>query len=104
MRDDQIVALEKLHEQMTDDLIKIGIAAVDMGFQTEEERGNKVWLYKGFNQCGSGVAKVEQVLAYRRGDLPPTSTNEETQRKYEEGLINKAKAAIQKAKDKTSYN
>lgn len=104
MRDDQIKELEKLHEMMTDDMLRIGFAAVEMGFETPEERGDKVWLYKGFNQCGSAVGKVEQVLGFRKGVIPPTSTDEDTQRKYEKNLTNKAKAIIQKVKEQTKYN
>lgn len=104
MRDDQIAELEKLHELMTDDMLKVGFAAVEMGFETPEERGDKVWLYKGFNQCGSAVAKIDQVLAMKKGIIPPTSTNEETQRKYEEQLTSKAKSIIQNVKEKTKYN
>lgn len=104
MRDDQIAELEKLHELMTDDMLKVGFAAVEMGFDTTEERGNKVWLYKGFNQCGSAVGKIDQVLAMKKGIIPPVSANEETQRKYEEQLTSKAKSIIQSVKEKPKYN
>ncbi|EPF6237938.1 hypothetical protein KG213_000442 [Acinetobacter baumannii] len=104
MRDDQIAELEELTEKMTDDLIQIAYAASECGFKTPEDRGNKVWLYKGLNQCASAITKVEQVLAYRRGTLPPASTDEETQRKYEENLKNQAKALIQKVKAKSNYS
>ena len=102
MRDDQIKELEELTETMTDDLIKIAYAASECGFETPEERGDKVWLYKGLNQCASAITKVEQVLAYRRGTLPPTSTNEETQRKHEERLIKQAEAEAAKIKQRVS--
>lgn len=102
MRDDQIKELEELTETMTDDLIKIAYAASECGFDSPEDRGNKVWLYKGLNQCASAISKVEQVLAYRRGDLPPTSTSEETQRKHEQGLIKKAEEEAAKIKQRVS--
>lgn len=102
MRDDQIEELESLTETMTDDLIKIAYAASECNFETPEDRGNKVWLYKGLNQCASAISRVEQVLAYRRGDLPPTSTTEETQRKHEERLIKNAEAEAAKARQRVS--
>ena len=37
---------------------------------------------------------MEQVLAYRRGNLPPISTTEDTQRKHEQNLINSAQKVI----------
>ncbi len=100
MRDDQIIELEDLSEKMTDDLIKIAYAASDCGFDTPEDRGNKVWLYKGLNQCASAITKVEQVLAYRRGDIPPSSSTEATQKKHEENLIESAKKAIEEVRSK----
>lgn len=102
MRDDQIKELEELSETMTADMIQIAYAAVECRFDTDEDRGNKVWLYKGLNQCASAITKVEQVLAYRRGGLPPTSTNEDTQRKHEENLIKKAEAEAAKLKQRLS--
>ena len=102
MRDDQKVELEDLTEKLTDDLIQIAYAATECGFETPEDRGNKVWLYKGLNQCASAISKVEQVLAYRRGDLPPNSTNEETQKKHEESLIKKAEAEAEKMRQRMS--
>lgn len=102
MRDDQIEELESLTETMTDDLIQIVYAASECKFETPEDRGNKVWLYKGLNQCASAISKVEQVLAYRRGDLPPTSSTEETQRKHEERLIKNAEAEAAKARQRVS--
>ena len=98
MREDQIKELEELSETMTADMIQIAYAAVECKFDTEENRGNKVWLYKGLNQCASAITKLEQVLAYRRGVLPPTSVNPETQGKHEQNLINGAKKAVEKIK------
>lgn len=94
MRDDQIKELEGLTETMTDDMIKIAYAATECGFESPDDRGNKVWLYKGLNQCASAITKMEQVLAYRRGNLPPISTTEDTQRKHEQNLINSAQKVI----------
>lgn len=102
MRDDQIEELESLTETMTDDLIQIAYAAAECKFETPEDRGNKVWLYKGLNQCASAISKVEQVLAYRRGDLPPTSSTEATQRKHEENLIKQAEAEAEKLRQRVS--
>ncbi len=68
MRDDQIAELEKLQEMMTDDMLKIGFAAVDLGFESKEDRGDKVWLYKGFNQCSSAVAKDQPNNRNETGD------------------------------------
>ncbi len=102
MRDDQIKELEELSETMTADMIQIAYAAVECRFDTDKDRGNKVWLYKGLNQCASAITKVEQVLAYRRGGLPPTSINEDTQRKHEENLIKKAEAEAAKLKQRLS--
>lgn len=102
MRDDQIKELEELTETMTDDMIKIAYAATECGFESPDDRGNKVWLYKGLNQCASAITKVEQVLAYRRGNLPPISTTEDTQRKHEENLIKKAEAEAAKLKQRLS--
>lgn len=102
MRDDQIKELEQLTETMTDDLIQIAYAASECNFETPEDRGNKVWLYKGLNQCASAISKVEQVLAYRRGDIPPASANAETQRKHEENLIKKAEQEAAKRKSLVS--
>ncbi|ELX06507.1 hypothetical protein MJ012_00940 [Acinetobacter baumannii] len=104
MRDDQIAELEKLQEMMTDDMLKIGFAAVDLGFESKEDRGDKVWLYKGFNQCSSAVAKISQIIGMKQGIIPPASTDEETQKKYEENLKNKAKAIIQSVKAKSNYS
>lgn len=91
MRDDQIAELEKLQEMMTDDMLKIGFAAVDLGFESKEDRGDKVWLYKGFNQCSSAVAKISQIIGMKQGIIPPASTDEETQSRYEENLKIKPK-------------
>ncbi|WP_023270334.1 hypothetical protein [Acinetobacter gyllenbergii] len=102
MRDDQIKELEELTETMTDDLIQIAYAASECKFETPEERGDKVWLYKGLNQCASAISKVEQVLAYRRGDIPNISANAETQRKHEENLIKKAEQEAAKRKSLVS--
>ena len=70
--------------------------------QTPEDRGNKVWLYKGLNQCASAITKVEQVLAYRRGSLPLASTDDDTQKKHEENLIKKAEAEAEKLRQRMS--
>lgn len=98
MREDQIKELEELSETMTADMIQIAYAAVECKFDTDKERGNKVWLYKGLNQCASAITKVEQVLAYRRGGLPPVSTTEATQAQHEANLIKKAEAEAAKLK------
>lgn len=95
MRDDQIQDLEQLTETMTDDLIQIAYAATECKFDTPDDRGDKVWFYKGLNQCASAITKVEQVLAFRRGNLPPISATDETQKKHEQNLINSAKKAIE---------
>ncbi|MEI1691264.1 hypothetical protein [Acinetobacter nosocomialis] len=102
MRDDQTKELEELTEKMTDDLIQIAYAASECGFETPEDRGNKVWLYKGLNQCASAITKVEQVLAYRRGSLPPASTDDDTQKKHEQNLIRKAEAEAEKIRQRMS--
>lgn len=102
MRDDQTKELEELTEKMTDDLIQIAYAASECGFKTPEDRGNKVWLYKGLNQCASAITKVEQVLAYRRGTLPPSSLDEDTQKKHEQNLIKKAEAEAEKIRQRMS--
>ncbi|MGS0705059.1 hypothetical protein ACVBEE_00605 [Acinetobacter sp. ANC 3781] len=102
MRDDQIKELEELSETMTDDMIQIAYAASECKFETPEDRGNKVWLYKGLNQCASAITKVQQVLAFKRGDVSPISANKETQRKHEENLIKKAEAEAEKLKAKYS--
>ena len=102
MRTDQETELEELTEGMTDDLIQITRAAIECKFDTDDDRGNKVWLYKAVNQCASAIAKVEQVLAYRRGDLPAISATAETQRKHEQQLIAKAEAEAKKVKAKFS--
>ena len=102
MREDQIKELEELSETMTTDMIQIAYAAVECKFESKEDRGNKVWLYRGLNQCASAITKLEQVLAYRRGVMPPISTNDETQRKYEENLIKKAEAEAVKLKQRLS--
>lgn len=102
MRDDQTKELEELTEKMTDDLIQIAYAASECGFKTPEDRGNKVWLYKGLNQCASAITKVEQVLAYRRGTLPPESKDEDTQKKHEQNLIKKAEAEAEKIRQRMS--
>ncbi|WP_151815010.1 hypothetical protein [Acinetobacter soli] len=99
MRDDQKKELEDLTEKLTDDLIHIAYAASECGFDTPLDRGNKVWLYKGLNQCASALSKVEQVLAYRRGDLPPNSTDEKTQKNHEKKLIEGAQKTIAKIKE-----
>lgn len=104
MRDDQLAELEKLQEMMTDDMLKIGFAAVDLGFESKEDRGDKVWLYKGFNQCSSAVAKIGQIIGMKKGIIPPVSTDEETQKKYEENLKNKAQSIIQSTKAKSNYS
>lgn len=98
MREDQIKELEELSETMTADMIQIAYAAVECKFDTDKERGNKVWLYKGLNQCASAITKLEQVLAYRRGVLPPTSVNPDTQTRHEQNLIDGAKKAIEQIK------
>ncbi|WP_038349676.1 hypothetical protein [Acinetobacter baumannii] len=102
MRDDQTKELEELTEKMTDDLIQIAYAASECGFKTPEDRGNKVWFYKGLNQCASAITKVEQVLAYRRGILPPESKDEDTQKKHEQNLIKKAEAEADKLRQRMS--
>lgn len=102
MREDQIKELEELSETMTADMIQIAYAAVECKFESQEDRGNKVWLYKGLNQCASAITKLEQVLAYRRGGLPPVSTTEDTQAKHEANLIKKAEAEATKLKQRLS--
>lgn len=102
MRDDQEQRLIELSESTTEDLINIVQAANEVGFESPEQRGEKVWLYKGANQCASTIANIERVLAMKRGDLPPASKTQETQEKYEAQIL--AKAEAQAAKLRKQYS
>ena len=39
-------------------MLKIGFAAVDLGFESKEDRGDKVWLYKGLTNVAQQLQRL----------------------------------------------
>lgn len=89
-------------EKTEKDLHKIIAVASQTEFITPEGRGDKVWLYKGANQCASLIAKLEQIKLMREGKMLPISATQATQEKYEKQLIEKAEAEAEKLKQRLS--
>lgn len=102
MRDDQVERIKLLSEEIADDMVKTAVMAMGIGLASNQERGNKGFMYKIVKDQAGVMATLQRILDIKSGKIPPISATQATQEKYEQQLIKKAEEAAAKAKQRMS--
>lgn len=102
MRDDQVERIKQLSEEIADDMVKTAVMAMGIGLDSNQERGNKGFMYKIVKDQAGVMATLQRILDIKSGKVPPISATAATQEKYEQQLIAKAEADAAKAKQRLS--
>ena len=102
MRDDQVERIKLLSEEIADDMVKTAVMAMGIGLDSNQERGNKGFMYKIVKDQAGVIATLQRILDIKSGKIPPISATQATQEKYEQQLIKKAEEAAAKAKQRMS--
>ena len=102
MRDDQVERIKLLSEEIADDMVKTAVMAMGIGLGSNQERGNKSFMYKIVKDQAGVMATLQRILDIKSGAIPPISATQATQEKYEQQLIKKAEEAAAKAKQRMS--
>ena len=102
MRDDQVERIKQLSEEIADDMVKTAVMAMGIGLDSNQERGNKGFMYKIVKDQAGVMATLQRILDIKSGKIPPISATQATQEKYEQQLIAKAEAEAAKAKQRLS--
>ncbi len=102
MRDDQVERIKLLSEEIADDMVKTAVMAMGIGLDSNQERGNKGFMYKIVKDQAGVMATLQRILDIKSGKIPPISATQATQEKYEQQLIKKAEEAAAKAKQRMS--
>jgi len=102
MRDDQVERIKLLSEEIADDMVKTAVMAIGIGLDSNQERGNKGFMYKIVKDQAGVMATLQRILDIKSGKIPPISATQATQEKYEQQLIKKAEEAAAKAKQRMS--
>ena len=102
MRDDQVERIKLLSEEIADDMVKTAVMAMGIGLGSNQERGNKGFMYKIVKDQAGVMATLQRILDIKSGAIPPISATKATQEKYEQQLIKKAEEEAAKAKQRMS--
>jgi len=102
MRDDQVERIKLLSEEIADDMVKTAVMAMGIGLSSNQERGNKGFMYKIVKDQAGVMATLQRILDIKSGAIPPISATKATQEKHEQNLIKKAEADAAKLKQRMS--
>jgi len=102
MRYDQVDQIKLLSEEIADDMVKTAVMAMGIGLGSNQERGNKGFMYKIVKDQAGVMATLQRILDIKSAKVPPISATAATQEKHEQNLIKKAEAEAEKLKQRLS--